>query len=316
MNFTTTHRKPSSTSRARQNTSATSASDAESLSSRAGVYVFALALFTASAFAVSLFFHPRLTTISVLLAVGVGLAIATAVRIAPQWESVIITRLGKFNRVAGPGLYLVIPIIEQAPLHIDQRTTTTTFYAEEALTADLVPVDVDAVLFWVVWDSSKAFLEVQNYAEAVACSAQTALRDAIGGINLDELSPRRQQLDEEIQERLDAKCTEWGISITSVEIRNISVPEELQNALSKEAQATRDCHARMLIAEAEKEISSLYVEAAEVYAQNELSMQIRTMNAVNDSVRDNGSMVVVPSAFSEGFTGSDESRKAALRKER
>ena len=275
-----------------------------SVTTRNSVYVFSTMLFVGVAVAVLLVGRLLLgylnTYVVVAALVGASLA-CSAVRVAPQWEQVVILRLGRYNRTVGPGIYATIPVIEHVAAHIDQRVMTTTFYAEEALTEDLVPVDVDAVLFWVVWDPTKACLEAQNYAQAVVRSAQTALRDAIGCIELQDLSHRRKQLDSDLQNLLDEKCAAWGISVSSVEIRNIFIPKELQNALSREAQAKREREARIALAEAERDVSEIYVEAADVYAKNALAVQIRSMNLVNESVKEKGGMVVVPSAYTEGF---------------
>lgn len=272
---------------------------------RNAVYVFSVAMFALVAGGMLAIFWPSLSTVQIIVALALGLLAASTVRIAPQWEKVVILRLGRYARTCGPGVYFVIPFMEHASAHVDQRTQTTTFYAEEALTEDLVPVDVDAVLFWVVWDPTKACLEAQDYIEAVVRSAQTALRDAIGCVELADLSHRRKQLDHDLQVLLDEKCAEWGISVSSVEVKNIFVPKELQDALSRKAQADREREARMALAEAERDVSEIYVEAAEVYQKNSLAVQIRAMNLVNEGVREKGGMVVVPSAYSEGF-GSPE----------
>lgn len=232
-------------------------------------------------------------------------------RIAPQWEKVVVLRLGRYNRTVGPGIYAVIPFIEHTAAHVDQRVITTTFYAEKALTEDLVPVDVDAVLFWAVWDPTKACIEVQDFRSAVVRSAQTALRDGIGCVELSELSYRRKQLDADVQKLMDDKVAEWGITISSVEIRNIYVPKELQDALSKEAQAKREREARITLAEAERDVSEIYVEAADVYGRNELAVKIRSMNLVNESVKERGGMMVVPSAYTEGFNQAEKGAKGA-----
>ena len=278
--------------------------------SRNGVYIFGIVVF-ALAFLVSFaIFFPFLKALGIGIALVVGTLATMSIRIAPQWEKAIILRLGRFSRTAGPGPYFTIPVIEHTTAYVDQRIHTTTFSAEEALTEDLVPIDVDAVLFWMVWNPTKACMEVENYTEAVVRSAQTALRDAIGCIQLSDISNRRKQLDASLQELMEDKCGEWGITVSSVEIRNILVPEELQYSLSKQAQAERDRAARLTLAEAERDISEIYVEAAEVYARNELAVQIRSMNLVNEGVKDAGGMIVVPSAYSEGFSNVDGLSKA------
>lgn len=270
--------------------------------SRNGVYIFGIVVFALAFLLVFAIAYPLWGVVGIGVALVVGILAVMSIRIAPQWEKAVILRLGQYNRTAGPGLYVTIPVIEHTTAYVDQRIHTTTFSAEEALTEDLVPIDVDAVLFWMVWNPTKACMEVENYTEAVVRSAQTALRDAIGCIQLADISNRRKQLDASLQELMEDKCAEWGITVSSVEIRNILVPEELQYSLSKQAQAERDRAARLTLAEAERDISEIYVEAAEVYARNELAVQIRSMNLVNEGVKDAGGMVVVPSAYSDGFT--------------
>lgn len=268
---------------------------------RVGVYLFALFVFAlgfAVIFAATL---PWLSAATVAAAVAVGLLLASCIRVAPQWERVAVLRFGKFNRVAGPGLYALVPFAEYGAIHIDHRIMTSSFSAEAALTADLVPVDVDAILFWVVWDAEKACLEVENYPKAVLWSAQTAMRDAIGQVNLADLSLRRKQIDRELQEVMSAKCEQWGITVMSVEIRDIMVPRELQDALSKEAQAERERNARIILAEVEKDISEMFVEAADVYDQNEKALKLRAMNLAYEGAKDGKGVLLAPSSLADGF---------------
>ena len=224
-----------------------------------------------------------------------------AVHIAMEWEKVVVFRLGKFSRVKGPGLYFTIPFIEQTALKADQRIMVTGFGAEETLTSDLVPINVDAVLFWMVWDAKKACLEVENYYNSVSLAAQTALRDAIGRASVSEVAIRRNQLDQELQEVIEERTSVWGITVMSVEIRDIVIPQDLQEAMSAEAQAEREKNARMVLAEVEKDISSMLVDAANVYDENELAVRLRTMHLLYESVKNSGGTVVIPSAYSEGF---------------
>ena len=238
-----------------------------------------------------------------LLAAFAAAWLATmAAHIAMQWEKVVIFRFGKFNRVAGPGLYFTIPFIEQTALKADQRIMVTGFGAEETLTSDLVPINVDAVLFWMVWDAKKACLEVENYYNSVSLAAQTALRDAIGRASVSEVAIRRNQLDQELQEVIEERTSVWGITVMSVEIRDIVIPQELQEAMSAEAQAEREKNARMVLAEVEKDISAMLVDAANVYEENELAVRLRTMHLLYESVKGSGGTVVIPSAYSEGFS--------------
>lgn len=242
-------------------------------------------------------------TVGVLLAAFLVAWLSTmAVHIAMQWEKVVIFRFGQFSRVKGPGLYFTIPFIEQTALKADQRIMVTGFGAEETLTSDLVPINVDAVLFWMVWDAKKACLEVENYYNSVSLAAQTALRDAIGRASVSEVAIRRNQLDQELQEVIEERTSVWGITVLSVEIRDIVIPAELQEVMSAEAQAEREKNARMVLAEVEKDISAMLVDAANVYEENELAVRLRTMHLLYESVKGSGGTVVIPSAYSEGFS--------------
>ncbi|MBQ3106677.1 MAG: slipin family protein [Eggerthellaceae bacterium] len=269
--------------------------------SRGAVYLFFIAMFFvgfAVAFVVTL---PFLSPVTVAVAILVGLLLAANVRIAPQWERVAILKLGKFDRIAGPGVYVTKPFIESVAIHIDTRITTASFSAEAALTADLVPVDVDAILFWMVWDPEKACLEVENYPKAVLRSAQTAMRDVIGQLNLADISTRRKQIDRDLEEMLGKKCEQWGVTVMSVEIRDIMIPRELQDALSREAQAERERNARVILAEVEKDISEMFVEAAEIYDRNPRAMKLRAMNLAYEGVKDSRGVVLAPSSLADGF---------------
>ena len=262
--------------------------------SRVGVYSFALLMFAAGFAAVFVLSSPWLSVFTVLGSAAAGLLLASTLRVAAQWEHVALLRFGRFRKIAGPGVYVVVPFVDSVAMHIDRRTITTAFYAEQALTSDLVSVDVDAILFWMVYDSEKACLEVANFP-------QTALRDAIGQVTLAELSVRRRQLDHELQEFMAEKCEEWGISVISVEIRNIKIPKELQDSLAREAQAERERDARVLLADVEREISEMYVEAARVYNEEPGAMQLRAMNLSYESARDGKGVLLAPSSLADGF---------------
>lgn len=249
--------------------------------------------------------------VTLALALLAGLVCASSLRIACEWERAVILRLGKIHRVAGPGLFFTVPIIEAEAARIDQRVRTISFEAEETLSSDLVPVYVDTVLFWVVWDVERACKEVQNYEAAIALAAQTAMRDVIGQICLSEIAMRRKFLDEELKRVISEKVDDWGITVVSVEIRDIVIPKELQAAMSRQAQAERERDARLILAEVERDVSTFYVEAAEAYGQPEKAMHLRTMNLIYDSVRENGNMVVVPSAYSEGFNDASAAIRGA-----
>ena len=269
--------------------------------SRGGVYLFFLAMFAAGFLSVLFATFAWVSPLTIAASVVAGFVLATSVRVAPHWERVAILRFGKFNRIAGPGLYCCIPFAEYAAIHVDQRITTASFSAEAALTADLVPVDVDAILFWMVWDAEKACLEVENYPKAVLRSAQTAMRDVIGQLNLADISRRRKQIDRDLEDILGKKCEQWGVTVISVEIRDIMIPKELQDALSKEAQAERERNARIILAEVEKDISEMFVEAAEVYDRNPRAMKLRAMNLAYEGAKDSKGVLLAPSALADGF---------------
>lgn len=245
-----------------------------------------------------------------IVAAVVGLVAISTVHFAYEWERIVVLRFGTFSRIVEPGLYFTIPVIEQVALHVDQRINVTPFLNERALTSDLAPVDVDAVVFWMVWDAKAAYTQVVDYPNAVSWSAQTALRDAIGQINLTDVPIKRLQIDHEVQERLEDKVSEWGISIISVEIRDIVLPDDLQNAMSRAAQAERERDARIILAEAEKESSHMFVEAAESYRDCEIALQLRMANLLYEGVKEHGGMVIVPSSFTDSIDSIEKIAKA------
>ena len=266
--------------------------------SGSGVLVFSIAVFLVSLCVVM--------GLSSLLFGEVGLVVivcsfAMSAHIAQQWERVVVLRLGKFNRVSGPGLYWTIPIIEQNAMRVDTRIRSTTFGAEETLTSDLVPINVNAVLFWMVWDAKAACTEVGDFSRAVELAAQTALRDAIGRAGAAEVAIRREQLDRELKSTLEEKVALWGITILSVEVRDILLPEELQDVMSLEAQAEQRKKARIILMEAEQDISDMLDDISKAYDANDSALRLRAMHLLYESVRETGGTVVVPSSFSEGF---------------
>ena len=234
-------------------------------------------------------------------ALVVAWAATMCVHIAMQWEKVVIFRFGKFDRMAGPGLYFTIPFIEQTALKADQRIMVTGFGAEETLTSDLVPINVDAVLFWHVWDAAAACTEVGDFTRAVEMAAQTALRDAIGRASAAEVAIRREQLDRELKRVLEEKVAPWGVTILSVEVRDILLPKELQEAMSLEAQAEQRKKARIILMEAEHDIYEILGEMEELIGDHEAVARLRTMHLLNESLREGKGTVVIPSAFAEGF---------------
>lgn len=238
---------------------------------------------------------------SVLIALFAAAALTMTIHIAMEWERIVIFRFGAFNRVAGPGLVFMVPILEQAACRVDVRVISTTFGAEKTLTSDLVPLNIDAVLFWMVWDAKKACVEVENYGSAVLYIAQTAMRDAIGRASVAEVALSRDQLDAELKEVIERETEPWGIAILSVKIRDIVIPEELQEVMSLEAQAEREKNARLVLAAAEQDISELIACGSDVYKENESAMKIRTLHLLYESIKkSNGTVVTVPSSLSDG----------------
>ena len=273
----------------------------EDMNSRTGVYAFAIFMFCLGFGICLALTYWALGFWSLMLSGAVGVVALSTIKIAQQWEHVVILRMGKYHHTAGPGPYVCIPFVDSAFCHVDHRIMTSSFMAEAALTSDMVPVDVDAVLFWMVWDAKKACLEVENYPRAVLWSAQTAMRDAIGQITLGDMSLRRKTIDSELGETLEEKCAPWGITVLSVEIRDISIPEELQVVLSKEAQAERERNARIILADIEKDISEMYVEASKTYEDHDKAMQLRAMSMAYEGAKEGKGVVVIPSALSDCF---------------
>ena len=205
----------------------------------------------------------------------VGTYILFALKVASQWEKAVVLRLGKFHGLRGPGVFWIIPIVDTIPSWIDHRVMVTPFSAEKTLTKDTVPVDVDAVLFWVVWDAEKAALEVKDYQSAIAWAAQTALRDIIGRMMLADILVGRSAIDEELQHIIDERTTPWGVTVNSVEIRDIVIPQDLEDAMSRQAQAERERQARVILGEFEKQIAASFAEASQAYVNNPTALHLR-----------------------------------------
>ncbi|MCI8469163.1 MAG: slipin family protein [Eggerthellaceae bacterium] len=240
---------------------------------------------------------------AVVLAVLLGVLAVASCHIAQQWERVVVLRLGKFARVSGPGLFWTWPIIESNTLRVDTRTRVTTFGAEETLTSDLVPMDVNAVLFWHVWDAHAACTEVGDFTCAVELAAQTALRGAIGRATAAEVAIRREQLDRELKRVLADKVAPWGVTILSVEVRDILLPPELQEVMSLEAQAEQRKKARIILMEAEQDIFELLAEMEDLVGGEEAVTRLRAMHLLNESLREGEGTVLVPSALADAFGG-------------
>jgi len=219
-----------------------------------------------------------------------------ALKVARQWEKAVVLRLGRFRGLRGPGVFWIIPIIDQVTTWIDGRVMVTPFSAEKTLTKDTVPVDVDAVLFWVVWDAEKAALEVENYHTAIAWAAQTALRDIIGRMMLADILVGRSAIDEELQHIIDERTTPWGVTVNSVEIRDIVIPQELEDAMSRQAQAERERQARVILGESEKQIAASFSEASQAYIDNPTALHLRAMNMLFEGLKEKGALVIVPSS--------------------
>jgi regulator of protease activity HflC (stomatin/prohibitin superfamily) len=226
----------------------------------------------------------------------IGVYILFALKVASQWEKVVVLRLGKFRKLAGPGPFWIIPIIDTTPTWIDHRVMVTPFAAQKTLTKDTVPVDVDAVLFWVVWDAEKAALEVENYRAAVDWAAQTALRDIIGRMMLADILVGRSVIDKELQQVIDERTTPWGVTVQSVEIRDIVIPQDLEDAMSRQAQAERERQARVILGESEKQIAESFAEASQAYINNPTALHLRAMNMLFEGLKEKGAMVIVPSS--------------------
>jgi len=228
-----------------------------------------------------------------------GFLVLFSLKIANQWEKAIVLRFGKFNRLSGPGMFWIVPLIETIPAWIDHRVMVTPFKAERTLTRDTVPVDVDAVLFWVVWDAQKAALEVENYRDAIAWAAQTALRDVIGKMMLADILVGRDKIDVELQKIIDQRTTPWGVTVQSVEIRDVVIPQLLEDAMSRQAQAERERQARVILGESEKQIAASFAEAALQYANNPTALHLRAMNMLFEGLKEKGALVIVPSSAVE-----------------
>jgi regulator of protease activity HflC (stomatin/prohibitin superfamily) len=228
-----------------------------------------------------------------------GFLVLFSIKIADQWEKAVVLRFGKYRGLRGPGMFMIVPVVDTISQFVDQRVRCSDVTAESALTRDTVPVNVDAIVFWLVWDAQKAVLEVQSYYDAIFLSAQTALREAIGRHDLAEMITEREKLGQELQRILDEKTNPWGITVQSVEIRDVKIPAELEDAMSRQAQAERERQARIILGTAETEIASKFAKASELYKDNPVAMHLRAMNMLYEAIKERGSMVIVPSSAVE-----------------
>jgi regulator of protease activity HflC (stomatin/prohibitin superfamily) len=229
----------------------------------------------------------------------VGIYFLFAIKVVRQWEKVAVLRLGRYVGLRGPGLCHIIPIVETLSPYVDQRVRVASVSAESTLTRDTVPVNVDAIVFWMVWNAEKSILEVENFIEAITLSAQTALRESIGRHELAQMITERETLGHELQRILDEKTNPWGITVQSVEIRDVKIPQGLEDAMSRQAQAERERQARIILGQAEKEIADSFVQASASYAENPVALHLRAMNMLYEAIKEKGSMVIVPSSAVE-----------------
>jgi hypothetical protein len=229
----------------------------------------------------------------------IGVYLLFAIRVAKQWEKAAIFRLGRYTGLRGPGVFVIVPILDSVSRMVDQRVRVSDVSAESALTRDTVPVNVDAIVFWMVWNAEKCLLEVEDFYDAIRRSAQTALRESIGRHELAQMITERETLGHELQRILDEKTNPWGITIQSVEIRDVHIPAALEDAMSRQAQAERERQARIILGTAETEIAAKFAEASNFYANNPTALHLRAMNMLYEAIKEKGSMVVVPSTAVE-----------------
>ena len=259
-----------------------------------GAFVFAVCM--AAGVAVTVHYE---NPAGVITGAVVGAYFLLSIKVAAQWEKVALLRLGRYVGLRGPGLFFIIPIVDQTSPWVDQRVRMVEVKAESALTRDTVPVNVDAIIFWLVWNAEKAILEVMDFDQAIGMSAQTALRESIGRHELAQMITERETLGKELQRILDEKTNPWGITVQSVEIRDVHIPQALEDAMSRQAQAERERQARIILGTAETEISEKFAQAALVYATNPVALHLRAMNMLYEAIKEKGSMVIVPSSAVE-----------------
>jgi regulator of protease activity HflC (stomatin/prohibitin superfamily) len=250
----------------------------------------------------------------ILMAI-VGIILMQAPKVAEQWERAVVLRLGRFVGLRGPGLFWIVPFVDRVSAWIDQRTITTTFAAEQTLTSDTVPVNVDAVLFWMVHDAEKAALEVQDYPQAISWAAQTALRDIIGRTALTDLLRGRERIETELQHLIDQRSNPWGVTVSSVEMRDVVIPVALQDAMSREAQAAREKQARIILGQAELEIAQSFQQAAKSYHDNPTALHLRAMNMLYEGLKEKGALMLIPSSAVESMGMGGMLGAAALRQQ-
>jgi regulator of protease activity HflC (stomatin/prohibitin superfamily) len=261
-----------------------------------GIAVSAFVTCAAAGAVASVLVHHALPLIVGIL---VGVYFLFSIKVIQQWEKVALLRLGKYVGLRGPGLFFIVPIVETLSQFVDQRVRVANVTAESTLTRDTVPVNVDAIVFWMVWNAEKAILEVADFQEAIAMSSQTALRESIGRHELAQMITERETLGRELQRILDEKTNPWGITVQSVEVRDVRIPQALEDAMSRQAQAERERQARIILGQAEAEISEKFVQAAAAYEKNPTALHLRAMNMLYEAIKERGSMVIVPSSVVE-----------------
>ena len=255
------------------------------------------------------------TPFTLIAGLVLGVLLAQSPKVARQWERAVVLRLGRYVGLRGPGLFWIIPFVDSVSAWVDQRVITTSFAAEETLTSDTVPVNVDAVLFWMVYDPEKAALEVQNYPQAVSWAAQTALRDIIGRTSLTDLLRGRERIEDELQQLIDERSNPWGVTVQSVEMRDVIIPAALQDAMSREAQAAREKQARIILGQAEVEIAHSFEKAAQSYQNNPTALHLRAMNMLYEGLKEKGALMLVPSSAVESMGMGGLLGAAALRQQ-
>jgi len=257
----------------------------------------------ASGAGLSFLLHPGASsTVNIVIGVitfVIALVVSLSIKVASQWERVVILRLGKFRALEGPGLFFIIPILDEIPYWIDTRVITSSFKAERTLTKDTVPVDVDAVLFWKVLDPQRAALAVADYQSAISWASQTALRDVIGKTMLSDMLEGRDRISADLQKIIDERTEPWGVNVISVEVKDVLIPPALEDAMSMQAQAERERQARVILGDSERQVAEKFGEAAKTYAENPIALHLRAMNMLYEGLKENATIVIVPSTAVE-----------------
>ena len=277
--------------------------------------VISLAIFIVAVAAAVIVGVQTETAVAPTIIILAGLVLMQSPRVAQQWERGVVLRLGRYVGLRGPGLFWVLPFVDSVSSWIDQRTITTGFAAEQTLTSDTVPVNVDAVLFWMVHDAEKAALEVQNYRTAISWAAQTALRDIIGRTALTDLLRGREKIEADLQQLIDQRSTPWGVTVSAVEMRDVVIPVALQDAMSREAQAAREKQARIILGQAELEIAHSFSEAAKAYHDDPTALHLRAMNMLYEGLKEKGALMLIPSSAVESMGMGGLLGAAALRQQ-